>query len=230
MKMILENTPIKYEIYYAHQCDSRSFNRGAMKNIGFFAMKQKYPNDYKNITFVFNDVDTMPSTKELIDYETTPGVVKHFYGYLHTLGGIVSIRGEDFEKMNGFPQYWAWGYEDNLFQQRVIDAKLIIDRKQFYKIQDPQIIQLKNGVIRDVNIGEFQRYVQKTNDGLKTLSNIAYTITPELFIQITSFSTGFDENVSLRKEYDITKGPSPFKVGFSPRRGGRRGAQMSMIL
>ena len=52
-----------YEIYFAHQCDSRDFNRGAMKNIGFIAMKEKYENNYKNITFVFNDVDTMPYTK-----------------------------------------------------------------------------------------------------------------------------------------------------------------------
>jgi len=39
------------------QCDSRTFNRGATKNIGFIAARLKYTNDYKDITFIFNHVD-----------------------------------------------------------------------------------------------------------------------------------------------------------------------------
>lgn len=188
MSYILENHDSSdYEIYFSHQCDNRTFNRGAMKNIGFLAIKQKYPEDYKKITFVFNDVDTIPY-KKLFDYETTEGIIKHFYGVKFTLGGIVSITGGDFEKMNGFPCYWGWGHEDNALLQRSRRSQLRIDRDIFYELGNPNILHLFDGMDRIVTGLESKRFVNDTGyDGIKTIRNLHTSISPDSDFKNTYF-------------------------------------------
>jgi len=166
----------KYEIYFSHQCDARSFNRGGAKNIGFLAVKEKYPNDYQNITFVFNDIDTIPFSN-IFDYTTSFGIVKHFYGFKYALGGIVSITGKDFELINGYPNFWGWGMEDNVLQKRCESAGLIVNRDQFYPIGSPDILQLFDGVSRLINKKDPWRATHDNGiDGLKTIHKLAYEI------------------------------------------------------
>jgi hypothetical protein len=216
MTHILEDYPPGYtKIYFIHQRDNRSFNRGAIKNIGFLAMKQKYPQHYQNMTFVFNDVDTMPYTKNFLHYETSPGRVKHFYGFQFALGGIVSICGRDFEKVNGFPNFWTWGYEDNLFQVRVLHAGFIIDRSEFYPLMDKNILQMKDGLERTVNKNEFDRYLGKTTEGLSTLSDLSFffsfdEINHDEFVHVTYFNTGVQEDRTKTWKHDLRKGAHPF--------------------
>lgn len=175
MTFILENYD-DYEIYFSHQCDARNFNRGATKNIGFLAMKQKYPDDYKNITFIFNDVDTIPFNK-IFDYETTEGVVKHYYGFKYALGGIVVMKGSDFEKTNGFPCFWGWGMEDNVLQKRCEAVGLKIDRSHFYNIGSPEILQLFDGISRIISKKDPWRGENDNGiDGLMTISNLKYSV------------------------------------------------------
>jgi hypothetical protein len=225
MQYILSDLPpYTYEIYYAHQKDTRDFNRGAMRNIGFLAIKAKYPYHYKNITFVFNDVDTMPYSKNFLDYDTEIGVIKHPYGFTHTLGGIVSIKGCDYEKTNGYPNYWAWGYEDNLFQTRVLTNQMKIDRSVFYPVGDKNIMQLQDGMSRIVNPAEYKRYMHSTNnDGLTAITDLEYTIDPTTgFIDITNFNIPNPNIYSLNKTHELTSGSRPFV--------GKRGATMKLAI
>ena len=200
-----------YKIWYIHQCDSRDFNRGAMKNIGFLVAKQLYPYDYKNITLVFNDVDTMPFNKNFLHYETSPGIVKHFYGYDFALGGIVSMNAHDFERINGYPNLWGWGFEDNCLQVRVKKTDIQIDRGQFYPILDKNILQVTDGVTRIVNRNEFDQYYHNTSEGINSINNLNYDIDETTgFVNIRGFNTGREQDLGQRKVHDLRNGPAPF--------------------
>jgi hypothetical protein len=204
MKHVLEDIPkTDYEIYFVEQKDALPFNRGAMKNIGFLALKYKYPKDYKNITFVFNDVDTVPYTKNIIDYTTTEGVVKHFYGFKFALGGIFSIKGCDFEKTNGFPNFWSWGGEDNYMQKRAEHVGLYIDRSVFFNIMDKNILQLCDGIKRLICRKEAATVVNmSTADGIITIRNLNYEFKDE-YINVYNFQTIRDPRMLRFEEQNI---------------------------
>ena len=218
MNYILENYDrMTYKILFVHQMDKRSFNRGGMKNIGFIATKMQYPNEYKNITFVFNDVDTMPKKKGIINYDTIKNKVKHFYGFRFSLGGIFSIKGEDFEKCNGFPNFFGYAYEDNLLYKRCQNNGINIDRSNFFKIGDfDNIIQTNNsGPYRNIRRSEFDRFMDNTNEGIYQIFKLLYTIEPinnnSGFINVHRFHTLYPDNPSENILYDIRITSQPFK-------------------
>jgi len=205
MKTVLsDREPDTYKILYIHQVDTQQFNRGAMKNIGFMVVKAMYPDDYKDITLVFNDVDTMPYSTGFLNYDTKRGTLKHFYGFKYALGGIVSITGYDFEKMNGFPNFWGWGYEDNALNARALKHKVIIDRSQFYPILDKNILQVMDGFERIVNRTEFSMYKAATNEGIDRITGLEYNIDDASgFVNITKFDTQREENVATTQVHDM---------------------------
>jgi hypothetical protein len=175
MSFILEDKD-DYEILFSHQCDARTFNRGAIKNIGFIAARNKYPEHYKDITFIFNDVDTIPFSK-IFDYETNHGIVKHYYGFKYALGGIVVMKGSDFEKTNGFPCFWGWGMEDNVLQKRCDRVGLKVDRSVFYNIGSPEILQLFDGISRIISKKDpWRGEYDDGMDGLRTITQLKYSI------------------------------------------------------
>ena len=167
-----------YEIYFCHQNDNRPFNRGAIKNIGFIAMKQKYPNDYKNITFIFNDIDTIPATKNLLDFNTYKGVIKHYYGFEFTLGGIFSIKGEDFENIGGFPNFWGWGFEDTDLGSRMESVGLPLGYKDgtFVPLDHDSNGYDANGVTKASRDNEKRYDPRVFPDVLDGLSNLSANV------------------------------------------------------
>lgn len=219
---IMENTD-DYEVYFSHQCDARSFNRGATKNIGFLAVKAKYPNHYKDITFVFNDIDTIPFAP-IFNFETVSGIVKHFYGFKYALGGIVALTGSDFEASNGYPNFWGWGMEDNVLQTRCEKIGLKIDRTQFFPIGSPNILQLFDGVTRIINRKDpWRAYHDDGIDGIRTIHKLEYTIDTEstnpldnvhivfsdkiFVINIVTFMTGIRFEHENYHKYDLREPP-----------------------
>lgn len=180
-----------WSFFFIHQCDKRPFNRGAMKNIGFLAIKSAFPDRYKDIIFIFNDIDTLPYDKNILNYHTEYGVIKHFYGFQFALGGIFSIRGVDFERINGFPNFWAWGGEDNLIHERAKQFGLTIDRSNFFTIGNTNILQFADGMKRLICRDELATSIMPNNtDGLSKLTNVKHTIYYDThMIDVTAFDT-----------------------------------------
>jgi hypothetical protein len=174
-------------VLFVHQCDSRPFNRGAMKNIGFLAVKALYPDTYKDIDLVFNDVDIMPYTKDIFYYDTTPGVIKHNYGYETCLSASFVIKGGDFELTNGFPNLWTWGLEDFIIQERALARGLRIDRSRFRPVGSRAVLQFFDGITRPMSAyGVTETRARHRSDGLSAMK-AAYTVVGDM-VDVANFS------------------------------------------
>lgn len=106
-----------WKIVIAEQHEGRLFNRGLMCNIGFLETCDVSGN------FIFSDVDVIPTHPESkARYaESCADKIVGIYNSIHdTLGGVVKLRGDWFQKANGFPNtYWGWGVEDKALQNRI---------------------------------------------------------------------------------------------------------------
>lgn len=200
----------RYRILFVHQNDKRNFNRGAMKNLGFIYTKKTWPNHYKDITIIFHDIDTLPYYKGQINYNTKKGIINHLYGFknIYALGGIFAIKGEDFEKTTGFPNFWSWGFEDNILYERMIGAKIKCDRNNIIdaKSQYPSLIQLDYNATRKVNYTILKYKNATLKDNYTTITNIQYDtekIKDNIYIiNVNKFNTPYNnENIILNDVY-----------------------------
>jgi hypothetical protein len=179
MEHVLEG--LDYLTLIVHQDDKRYFNRGAMKNIGFKFLKENFPKTYKEKTLVFHDVDHVVWKKGVLDFNTVPGLVKHHFGFpenfVKSLGGIISMNAGDFEKTNGFPNYWSWGYEDNCLYYRAKNAGLKIDESKLKPPKHPDIIMFWHGQKKLINENYIWRNFSNDNGfGIKEVVNLSYKL------------------------------------------------------
>ncbi len=216
---------IQLKVLFVNQNWDLPFNRGAMLNIGYLEVKKLYPNDYQRITFVFHDVDSIPfpsiSIKLLIDrFITTAGIVKHIFGFLHSLGGVFSITGLDFEKVGGFPNLYGWNNEDVILQERVLAQNLTIDRSPAHFVdvdKGDKAMNLSNNVpffkaeYRIYFLSEWDR--SKDEDNLTSL--VSYAVeTDSCNINVTSFKTPHEIQVDSKniRVYSKTRLPSELMI------------------
>uniref|UniRef100_A0A6C0D1M1 Galactosyltransferase C-terminal domain-containing protein n=1 Tax=viral metagenome TaxID=1070528 RepID=A0A6C0D1M1_9ZZZZ len=189
-----------YDIIFAHQNNNLSFNRGAMKNIGFLYAKEKY-DYYKDIIFIFNDVDTLPHKKNLLDFNLEDNEIKHYYGFYFTLGGIFAIKGKDFEKINGFPNFWGWGYEDNVILDKALANNIKINRSNFFEIGNHNILHLIDEFSKNIDVKARNDYKNKNIvDGLNTLRNLNYNYNDDVkMLDINSFTCLYNPHEKLEQ-------------------------------
>jgi len=201
------------------------FNKGAMINIGFFEIKKLYPSDYENITLVIHDVDVIPYIniekkeffKTLIKKFTTQStVIKHIYGFNHTLGGIISILAKDFEKVKGFPNVYGWGNEDYVFNNRILLKKynFKIDRNLEHFISADKgdtVLHLSNTIPFDPEYRIFFISEDKRGKSTDTYENIT-SYEAEVKgedVYVKSFKTLLTINLDKKNIRVLSKHPLP---------------------
>lgn len=197
-----------YVILFIEQGDMRPFNRGAMKNIGFIALKQMYPQTYRDIILVFQDIDVMPYRNGLLRFEPEDGVIMHHYGFEFALGGIVSMRAGDFERLNGFANYWSWGFEDNILQNRAQRAGIKIDRSNFFPLNDMRVLHINDGHTKPLNKHYMYELLKDLGDnGISTITNLEYDLRAEQrTVYVKCFETEYSPWVGQFEVYDIRNG------------------------
>ena len=201
---------VDYLLFFVEQMDSRPFNRGAMKNIGFRVVKDLFPDSYKDVILVFNDVDVLPYKKGLLRFEPPEGgrTIMHHYGFEFALGGIFSIRASDFESINGFANYWSWGFEDNLLQSRAKSAGIHIDRSNFFALHDMRILHINDGNKKSLNRAYMYELIKDTGmNGITTIQNLNYTLEKENNrVCVHCFDTEYSPWNGTFEEYDLRNG------------------------
>jgi beta-1,4-galactosyltransferase 1 len=132
-EIMKQNSELDIEFFIIHQMNGDDFNKGALLNIGFLEVCKIRPDGL----FVFHDVDIYPIYWGSIKYDINKNTVGHPIGSKNTdFGGICCFWKEEFEKINGFPNYYGWGIEDVTIMYRVMKYNIPIDENNIVSFND----------------------------------------------------------------------------------------------
>jgi len=197
----IENIDIDIEFYIIHQIHSGDFNRGALKNIGFL----EFCKTRSDGLFVFHDVDTYPTYWGSIPYETKKGEFKRPVSntWPENLGLICCCWKEEYEKTNGFPNYWGWGSEDGALYYRAKKLNIPIDESTTLTLNTTKYVinhdhyrnPIKQHYFMNLNRDRLNEE-KKTGDLSNGLSSLTYEVLSkfEMAPRFTVFNVDFKSN------------------------------------
>jgi hypothetical protein len=173
----LEGKGIDAHFYVIHQITPGAFNRGAMLNIGFLEVCKVRPDGL----FIFHDVDTYPTAWGSISYDTPPNHIRHPIGLNENLGTICCFWKKDYETINGFPNYYGWGIEDNTIFYRAKKYGIPIDIKHAVDLNDTSRCihhdHSRPNIIITTNINtEYHKKEVETGNHTNGLSSLRYEV------------------------------------------------------
>lgn len=151
-----------------------------MNNIGFLEVCKIRPDGL----FIFHDVDTYPTYWGSISYDTKLGEIRHAFGIPNeNIGGICCFWKKEYEKINGFPNYWGWGIEDVTIRYRANKYNIHIDESNIVYLDDtkrcyfPKHYKNVNNEKECANKNiELHNNELKSGDSSNGLSNIEYEV------------------------------------------------------
>lgn len=182
MNEFLNNQEINHKIYVINQVDQYRFNRASLINVGF-TIAVNDGCDY----IAMHDVDLLPLNPQLSYAYPNTGLFHVAspeyhprYHYPTFVGGILLVKREDFELVNGMSnKYWGWGLEDDEFYVRLKEVGLNVSRpvnlttnvENTFRHNHDRVVRK-----RDMTKCFSQREVTRRRDRQTGLQNVAYTI------------------------------------------------------
>ncbi|KAH3868168.1 beta-1,4-galactosyltransferase 4-like [Dreissena polymorpha] len=209
---ILQRQQLKYGIFVIELSLPTTFNIGVLMNMGFLLANNISEYD----CFVFHDVDLIPlddriayhcdvSPKHMSAFNTKYAKVNiaKALPYSTYVGGVISLRGVDYKKLNGFSNaYFGWGGTDDDIEIRAKAAMIPFKREnqnigRYYALphqRDSNNTEnlLKGSLFKSAR----KRYL---NEGLNTVEKCCKRLSivyKDLYVHVT---VSCDENIVMNQ-------------------------------